>query len=69
MENRNQISVIEFYVWSKTNGNTTNRVYMTIGDGQLINLGQCDNISFRVLARVEVNKSKLKELEFIAKRG
>lgn len=68
------IPVIEFYTWSKTNGHTSSRMYITIdggfvNGGQLVNVGSCDNLAFRVLTRVEVTKAKMKELGAIAKRG
>ena len=70
MENQtNKISVIEFYTWSKTNGNTTSRIYVTIDEGQLVNIGSYDSVRFRVLCRVEVTKAKIKELGAIAKKG
>jgi hypothetical protein len=68
-QNTNPISVIEFYTWSKTNGNTSARIFVTIDGDQLVNVGSCDNHSFRVLYRVEVTKAKLKELGGISKKG
>jgi hypothetical protein len=40
-----------------------------VNGGQLVNVGSCDNLTFRVLTRVEVTKAKMKELGAIAKRG
>ena len=63
------VPVIEFYTWSKTNGNTSARIYITIDEGQLVNIGSYDSVRFRVLCRVEVTKAKIKELGAIAKKG
>lgn len=63
------IPVIEFYTWSKTNGHTSARIYVTINEGQLVNIGAYDSVRFRVLCRVEVTKAKYKELGGISKKG
>jgi hypothetical protein len=69
MENQTKISVIEFYTWSKTNGHTSARIFITIDEGQLVNIGAFDSIRFRVLCRVEVTKAKFKELGGVSKKG
>ncbi len=68
------IPVIEFYTWSKTNGHTSSRIYVTmIGGfalgGQLAEEGFAGSVPLNILTRVEVTKAKMKELEAIAKRG
>ena len=63
------VPVIEFYTWSKTNGNTSARIYITIDEGQLVNIGSYDSVRFRILTRIEVTKVKIKELGAIAKKG
>jgi hypothetical protein len=67
--NQTKISVIEFYTCSKTNGHTSARIFVTIDGDQLVNVGSCNNHSFRVLYRVEVSGAKLKELGGISKKG
>ena len=68
--------VIEFYTWSKTNGHTSSRLYITLNGGfilggQFLNDGDCDTLN--IVARVKVTKSKIKELAAqatpTAKRG
>jgi hypothetical protein len=69
------IPVIEFYTWSKTNGHTSSKIYVTmIGSmfvlpGQLAEEGFADPVPLNILARVKVTKEKMKELGGIAKRG
>lgn len=62
-------AVIRFYTWSKANGNTTATAYITIDGGQLVNMGQVQHSELRVLASVEVTKTKLQELCGVAKKG
>lgn len=68
------IPVIEFYTWSKTNGHTSSRLYITLNanggfvlGGQFLNDVDCDALN--IVTRVKVTKSKIKELGTIAKRG
>jgi hypothetical protein len=68
------IPVIEFYTWSKTNGHTSARIYVTmsggfVSGGQLAGEGFADPVPLNVLARVKVTNDKMKELKAIAKRG
>jgi hypothetical protein len=67
--------VIEFYTWSKTNGHTSARLYITLNGGFALG-GQLaeeltidDSKYLNIVARVEVTKAKMKELKAIAKRG
>jgi hypothetical protein len=64
--------VIEFYTWSKTNGHTSARLYITLNGGfvlggQFLNEGDCDTLN--ILTRIEVTNAKMVELRAIAKRG
>jgi hypothetical protein len=73
--------VIEFYTWSKTNGHTSSRLYITllvnggfVLGGQFLSEGDCDRLN--IMTRVKVTKAKMKELNAkmvelraIAKRG
>jgi len=67
------IKVVEFYTWSK-NGHTSSRLYITMNGGfvlggQLAEEGFAGSVPLNVLARVKVNRSKMKELESLYKKG
>jgi len=60
--------VIEFYTWSKTNGHTSSRIYVTmIGGfalgGQLAEEGFAGSVPLNIVTRVEVTNTKMKELK------
>ena len=70
------IPVIEFYTWSKTNGHTSSRLYITLNvnggfviGGQLVEEDFAGPVPLNIVARVKVTRSKMKELKVTAKRG
>ena len=70
------IRVIEFYTWSKTNGHTSSRLYITLNvnggfvvGGQLVEEDFAGSVPLNIVTRVKVTKAKMKELKVIAKRG
>jgi len=75
-QNTHGIPVIEFYTWSKTNGHTSSRLYITLNvnggfvvGGQLVEEDFAGSVPLNIVTRVKVTKAKMKELKVIAKRG